>query len=105
MFAVSKTISNLFLSFAIIFNKDIKATNYNLDTISGKIYIFGISMTKEEKSKIIVADRGIIIKKNKKYILRLFDGGITNINSNNTFGLNFSETDYDLSNFNTKKTQ
>ena len=38
---------------AIIFNKDIKATNYNLDTISGKIYIFGISMTKEEKSKII----------------------------------------------------
>ena len=38
---------------AIIFNKDIKATNYNLDTSSGKIYIFGISMTKEEKSKII----------------------------------------------------
>ena len=53
-------------------------------------------------SKIIVAQKGKIIKKDKKYVLRLFNGGITNINKNNTFSLNFSETDYDLSNFSTK---
>ena len=56
----------------------------------------------DTKSKIIVADNGRIIKKNNKYILRLYNGGITNINIDNTFALNFSETDYDLSNFSTK---
>ena len=34
---------------AMIFNKSIKASNYNIDTINGKTYIFGISMTKDEK--------------------------------------------------------
>ncbi len=56
----------------------------------------------KEKSKIIVADSGKIIKKSDKYILRLYDGGITNINIDKTFAINFSETDYDLSNFSTK---
>ena len=37
----------------MIFNKLTKATNYNLDTINGKIYIFGIAMTKDEKEKVI----------------------------------------------------
>ena len=37
----------------MIFNKNIKATNYNIDTINGKIYVFGISMTKDEKKKVI----------------------------------------------------
>tara|TARA_Y100000996_G_C22546027_1_gene651839 strand:- start:1496 stop:2293 length:798 start_codon:yes stop_codon:yes gene_type:complete len=55
-----------------------------------------------EKSKIIVSESGRIYKKDNKYILKLFDGGITNINNNNIFTLNFSETDYDLSNFSTK---
>ena len=41
------------LKTAMIFNKDIKATNYNLDTINGKTYIFGISMNSEEKRKVI----------------------------------------------------
>ena len=41
------------LKTAMIFNRDIKATNYNLDTINGKTYIFGISMTSEEKRKVI----------------------------------------------------
>mgnify|MGYP001369798314 CR=1 FL=1 len=54
------------------------------------------------KSKIIVAENGRIIKKDNKYILRLFNGGITNINKDNAFTLNFSETDYDLSEFSTK---
>ena len=38
---------------SMIFNKNIKATNYNIDTINGKIYVFGISMTKDEKKKVI----------------------------------------------------
>ncbi len=38
---------------AMIFNKDIKTANYNLDTINGKIYIFGIAMTQNEKQKVI----------------------------------------------------
>ena len=56
----------------------------------------------ENKSKIIVAKDGTIIKKNKKYLLRLYNGGITNINGDKTYSLNFSETDYDLSSFSTK---
>ena len=38
---------------SFIFNKLIKATNYNIDTINGKTYIFGISMTDEEKKQVI----------------------------------------------------
>ena len=41
------------LKTAMIFNKDIKSTNYNIDTINSKIYIFGISMTQDEKQKVI----------------------------------------------------
>ena len=38
---------------ALIFNKLTKSTNYTIDTINGKIYIFGIAMTKNEKKKVI----------------------------------------------------
>ena len=38
---------------ALIFNKNIKATNYNIDTISGKIYIFGIAMSQNEKKEVV----------------------------------------------------
>ena len=38
---------------ALILGKNIKATNYNIDTINGKIYIFGISMTRDEEKKVI----------------------------------------------------
>ena len=38
---------------AMIFDKSIKASNYNLDTINGKIYIFGIAMSKDEERKVI----------------------------------------------------
>ena len=41
------------LKTALIFNKLTKASNYKIDTINGKIYIFGISMTKDEKEKVI----------------------------------------------------
>ena len=38
---------------ALIFNKFVKASNYNIDTINGKTYIFGISMTTDEKKEVI----------------------------------------------------
>jgi len=38
---------------AIIFNKEIKATNYQIDTYKKKIYIYGIAITKEERKKVI----------------------------------------------------
>ena len=37
----------------MIFDKNIKASNYNLDTINGKIYIFGIAISEDEKRKVI----------------------------------------------------
>ena len=39
---------------ALIFNKLTKSTNYTIDTIKGKVYIFGIAMTKNEKEKVIL---------------------------------------------------
>ena len=38
---------------ALIFNKNIKATNYQIDTYKKKIYIYGIAITLEEKEKVI----------------------------------------------------
>ena len=44
---------------AMIFNKSIKASNYNIDTIDGKTYIFGISITKDEKKAVINETKNI----------------------------------------------
>jgi osmotically-inducible protein OsmY len=41
------------LKSATIFNKKIKATNYQIDTYKKKIYIYGISLTHEEKDEVI----------------------------------------------------
>tara|TARA_X000000368_G_scaffold353407_1_gene294537 strand:+ start:842 stop:1435 length:594 start_codon:yes stop_codon:yes gene_type:complete len=38
---------------AIILNKDIKATNYQIDTYKKKIYIYGIAITSEEKELVL----------------------------------------------------
>ena len=38
---------------ALILNKNIKATNYQIDTYKKKIYIYGISLTSEEKDLVI----------------------------------------------------
>ena len=38
---------------ALILNKNIKATNYQIDTYKKKIYIYGIAMTLEEKDLVI----------------------------------------------------
>jgi len=44
---------------AIIVNKNIKATNYQIDTYKKKIYIYGIALTSEEKDLVISEAREI----------------------------------------------
>tara|TARA_Y100000768_G_scaffold377244_1_gene350226 strand:- start:81 stop:671 length:591 start_codon:yes stop_codon:yes gene_type:complete len=38
---------------AMIFNKKIKATNYQIDTYKKKIYVYGIALSSEEKKEVI----------------------------------------------------
>ena len=38
---------------ALILNKEIKATNYQIDTYKNKIYIYGIAFTIEEKDRVV----------------------------------------------------
>ena len=38
---------------ALIFNKEIKATNYQIDTYKKKIYIYGIAMNENEKKLVL----------------------------------------------------
>ena len=38
---------------AMIFNKNIKATNYQIDTYKKKIYVYGIALTSEEKDLVV----------------------------------------------------
>ncbi len=84
----------------VVKNLTIFVEEYKKDGKLNKIYIN--EKIDSTSSKIIVSQYGKIIKKNQKYVLRLFNGGITNISKDSTYTLNFSETDYDLSNFTTK---
>ena len=45
---------------ALIINKEIKATNYQIDTYKKKIYIYGISLTKDEKDLVISKAKEIL---------------------------------------------
>ena len=45
---------------AIILNKNIKATNYQIDTYKKKIYVYGIALTSEEKDLIISEAKEIL---------------------------------------------
>jgi len=45
---------------AMIFNKEIKATNYQIDTYKKKIYIYGIALTSEEKDLVIKEAKEIL---------------------------------------------
>ena len=45
---------------ALILNKEIKATNYQIDTYKKKIYIYGISRTKDEKDLVITEAKEIL---------------------------------------------
>ena len=44
----------------LIFNKDIKATNYQIDTYKQKIYIYGIASSKNEKDLVIQESKEIL---------------------------------------------
>ena len=45
---------------AMIFNKKIKATNYQIDTYKKKIYVYGIAITTEEKDEVIKEAKEIL---------------------------------------------
>lgn len=45
---------------ALIFNKEITAVNYNIDTYKKIIYVYGISRTKEEKEMVIKEAKEIL---------------------------------------------
>jgi osmotically-inducible protein OsmY len=48
------------LKSAMIFNKEIKATNYQIDTYKKKIYVYGIALTSEEKDEVIKEAKEIL---------------------------------------------
>tara|TARA_B100000676_G_scaffold135290_1_gene134177 strand:+ start:1277 stop:1870 length:594 start_codon:yes stop_codon:yes gene_type:complete len=48
------------LQTALIFNKNIKASNYQIDTFKKKIYIYGIAITSEEKNLVIEEAKQIL---------------------------------------------
>ena len=48
------------LTTALILNKDIKATNYQIDTYKKKIYIYGIALTAEEKDLVMEEAKEIL---------------------------------------------
>ena len=45
---------------ALILNKNIKSTNYQIDTYKKKIYIYGIATTKEEKDLVLSEAKEIL---------------------------------------------
>ena len=49
---------------ALIVNKNIKATNYQIDTYKKKIYVYGIAQTSEEKDLVISEAKEILDVKN-----------------------------------------
>ena len=45
---------------AMIVNKKIKSTNYNIDTYKKKIYIYGIAQDKDEMKQVIQEAKSIL---------------------------------------------
>ena len=45
---------------ALILNKNVKAANYNIDTVNKKTYIFGIAYSEDEKKEIIQEAKQIV---------------------------------------------
>ena len=45
---------------AMVLNKNIKATNYQIDTFKKKVYIYGIALTEDEKSLVISEAKEIL---------------------------------------------
>ena len=45
---------------ALILNKNVKASNFNIDTVNQKTYVFGIAHNEEEKKEIIQEAKQIV---------------------------------------------
>ena len=45
---------------ALILNKNVKAANFNIDTINQKTYVFGIAHTEDERKEIIQEAKQIV---------------------------------------------
>ncbi len=45
---------------ALIFNKNTKSVNYNIDTYKKKIYIYGIAETDDERDEVIIEAKQIV---------------------------------------------
>jgi len=45
---------------ALILNKEIKATNYQIDTYKKKIYVYGIALTEDEKELVVKEAKEIL---------------------------------------------
>ena len=45
---------------ALIFDKNIKSANYQIDTYKKKIYVYGIALTSEEKDKVVQEAKKIL---------------------------------------------
>jgi len=58
-FALDVLISSQ-LRTALILNKSVKASNFNIDTINQRTYIFGIAHTEDEKKEIIQEAKQIV---------------------------------------------
>ena len=59
---------------ALILNKNVKAANFNIDTINQKTYVFGIAHTDDEKKEIIQEAKQIVdLKKLVTSILLVSD--------------------------------
>ena len=44
----------------MIFNKKIKASNYQIDTYKKKIYVYGIALASEEKDEVVKEAKEIL---------------------------------------------
>ncbi len=82
----------------IMQNITIFVQEYDDNEILKGIYIK--EKLKNNEDKIIIANKGELIKNNNGFIFKLTDGTITNLDSKGNFNLGFKETIYDLTKFN-----
>ena len=63
-FSIKKTAIDVLitsqLKTALILNKNVKAANFNIDTVNQKTYVFGIAHTEDEKKEIISEAKQIV---------------------------------------------
>ncbi len=80
-------------------NLTIFVEKYDDETLEG-IYIK--EKLGNDNYKIIVSNKGNLIQSNNNYSFKLFNGRITNINEGGSYNIGFKETDYKLSELNSK---